>query len=205
MQTQSVIIADHHFISQEGLAKIVNGQQDLNLLHTVDKPSALKQYLDNDPARLLVINLSNHPNEYLELLESISPQIGILALIDVQNKKAVKALWTLGIKGIVTDKCSKEEITNALNQVAIGKKFYCNKILETINESDQSLSEQFGLTSREVEVIQLIVKGLSTTDIANQLYVSKHTINSHRKNILKKLNLKSPVELIVFAIEHNMN
>ncbi|MEQ9306261.1 MAG: response regulator transcription factor, partial [Marinoscillum sp.] len=129
----------------------------------------------------------------------------VLIITNEDKKEHVKPLLDLGIKGIVTKKCSQAEIINAIESVSQNNRFYCNRILDLLIEDDKSAKEvdcePTDLSPREYEVLQLITKGHKTVQIADELNVSVHTINSHRKNILKKLNLKSPTELIVYAME----
>jgi len=116
-------------------------------------------------------------------------------------------LLDMGVRCILTKGCSKQEILNAIHSISKGNRFYCNRILDQVmtrSESDEVTCEPADLSPREFEVLQLITKGKKTVDIADQLNISIHTINSHRKNILKKLNLKSPAELIVYAVESGM-
>ena len=113
----------------------------------------------------------------------------------------------MGVKCILTKGCSKQEILNAIHSISMGNRFYCNRILDQVMtrpETDEVTCEPADLSPREFEVLQLITKGNRTTDIADKLNISVHTINSHRKNILRKLNLKSPTELIVYAMESGM-
>ncbi|HHP7242458.1 MAG TPA: response regulator transcription factor [Cyclobacteriaceae bacterium] len=124
----------------------------------------------------------------------------ILLVLDRNQLHFARKSLEIGIPGIVTIDCSEEEITSAFKMVASKKRFYCSSIFENVVQKNTTTS----LTPREKEVITLIVKGLSTNAIADQLHVSTHTINSHRKNILRKLNLKSPTEMIIYALENGL-
>jgi len=124
------------------------------------------------------------------------------------DRKRVRDILKTGVKGMVTKTCSQQEIINSVIAVSQGNRFYCNKILDVVMENNGLEEEEdctpTDLSTREYEVLQLITKGMTTTKIADELHVSVHTINSHRKNILKKLGLKSPAELIVYALESGM-
>lgn len=130
-----------------------------------------------------------------------------IVLIDFhpQEHKKLQALIQLGVKGALNIYCDEEEIIDALRLVAMNKRFYCDQVVENLIHADeQDPLDAAGLSEREKEVLKLIAEGKKTQQIADILHVSRHTINSHRKNILRKLNLKSPAELIVFAIENNL-
>ena len=134
-----------------------------------------------------------------------SKATNVLVITNEDKREHIKPLLDMGIKGIVTKQCSQSEILNAIESVSKNTRFYCNRILDVLIENEQEAKEvdcePTDLSPREFEVLQLITKGHKTVQIADELNVSVHTINSHRKNILKKLNLKSPTELIVYAME----
>jgi len=90
--------------------------------------------------------------------------------------------------------------------VAQGNRFFCNNILDLVveNPDNEEDCEPTNLSPREYEVLEWITKGKTTAQIAEELHLSVHTINSHRKNILRKLNMRSPAELIVYAIESGL-
>ncbi len=88
--------------------------------------------------------------------------------------------------------------------IAQGNRFYCNKVLELLthvegNDPDDCIPTN--LSAREVEILKLIATGYSTARISESLHISIHTVNSHRKNILKKLKLSSPTQLVAYAHE----
>ena len=131
----------------------------------------------------------------------------VLIVTNEVEKGHIQNLLSFGVKGIVTKRCSQTEIIHAIESVAKSNRFFCNSILEIVmapHEEVPTYCEPADLSKRELEVLELIAKGYRTVDIAEKLFVSVHTINSHRKNILKKLNLKSPAQLIVYALESKL-
>jgi DNA-binding NarL/FixJ family response regulator len=106
----------------------------------------------------------------------------------------------------VTKRCSEEEIENAIRFSMEGQRFYCSSVLETLKLPGLGKSEIVNtLSRREKEVLKLVLEGKTSGQIAEELFVSVHTVNSHRKNILKKFQLKSPAELLIYAIEHDVH
>ena len=112
------------------------------------------------------------------------------------------------MNSFLTKQCDEEEILDAIKATAKGDKFYCHKILDLIIErSFPSKSENCNatpLSPREKEILTLVAKGKIAKEIAAELHISPHTIYTHRKNILKKLKLTSPTEMIVYALEHGL-
>lgn len=202
-----ILLSDFQYLTREGLIHMMERQEDFQLVGVNEGPEGLiESILQNQPDLLLLDYQSQDP-----ILLSILKQVmagnatNILVITNDDNKDHIQKLLDLGVKGIVTKKCSKPEIINAIYSASKGNRFFCNRILdilmETKAEDDAENCEPTDLSPREFEVLQLITKGKKTQDIAEKLHVSVHTINSHRKNILKKLNLKSPAELIVYAME----
>ena len=109
-----------------------------------------------------------------------------------------------GINGCVTRSCSEDEIINAIFSIAKGEKFFCNKVVDVILNKHLYQKEEdcaaTVLSGREAEVTGLIASGLTNKEIATELFLSSHTIHTHRKNIMRKLKLKSVSELTIYAI-----
>src|SRR5690606_8670381 len=110
----------------------------------------------------------------------------------------------LGVKGYVTKECSLEEVGMAVQATARGTKFFCQKILDILREKrlpQEAEPEISTLTASEREILQMIANGQSTQRIADQLYLSPHTVQTHRKSIIKKRNIKSPTEFVIYAMD----
>lgn len=209
MKKVSVLLSDFQFLTREGLIHMIEQNNDFELVGVNDGPEGLlEKILDTHPDVLLLDYQSQDPI-LLTLLKQIiqSQATNILIITNDSNKSHIQNLLKMGIKGIVTKGCSKLEIVNAIHSVSKSNRFFCNKVLDmvmTVDQEDEPNCLPTELSPRETEVLQLITKGKKTRVIADHLHVSVHTINSHRKNILKKLNLKSPAELIVFAMESGL-
>lgn len=210
MKNIRVLLSDFQFLTREGLIHLIHEREEFELVGVMEQPdSLLNTVISSLPDVLLMDYKGDDP-----ILHSLVKQIvetqatNVLIITNEDQKNHIKKLLDLGIKGIVTKNCSKQEIINAIESISQNNRFYCNKILDVLmtgtQEEEPVNCEPTSLSPREYEVLQLITKGFRTADIADQLYLSVHTINSHRKNILKKLNLKSPTELVVYAMESGL-
>lgn len=211
MKNIRVLISDFQFLTRAGLIHLIEERSEFELVGVMEQPdSLLSTVLSQHPDVLLMDYKGDDP-----VLQSLLKQIvethatNVLIVTNEDRKPYVKQLLDMGIRGIVTKSCSQQEIINAIEAISLRNRFYCNRILdllmdENVREESGSNCEPTSLSPREYEVLQLITKGYRTADIAESLHLSVHTINSHRKNILKKLNLKSPAELIVYAMESGM-
>ena len=154
---------------------------------------------------LLVVGLQQVlPKQLADYLASNQPNI--LIVLQVDKLDDIKNLLAQGITSMINWDCPEEEVISAIRMALKGKKFFCDRLLEQMiqTNTDSKLSSTIELTERETEVLGLIAKGKTTNEVASELHLSNHTINSHRKNIMKKLDLKHPPQLISFAWEHGL-
>lgn len=210
MSTISVFLSDFQFLTQEGFKSLLARNDKFQLMGQEEDWDLLQDQLTDNQPDVLVIDYRPGESDFVNRLKSIK-ELGIkniLILTSDTKKDRVREILKTGVKGMVTKTCSEQEIVNSILAVSQGNRFYCNKILDIVMEQSVEEEEEncapTDLSPREYEVLQLITKGQTTTKIADALHVSVHTINSHRKSILKKLNLKSPTELIVYALESGL-
>lgn len=204
----SVVLADFQFLTRKGISMLIQAIPGLELVKEVESADQLQPIVGEAKPDLVVVDLHGREEQLIPQIEEIQQQsnTSFLIISNTQNRESIQRLLNSRVKGILTKNCSEEEITNGLIAVSKGSRFFCNTVLEMVlqGESDELDCEPTNLSKREYEVLELITKGKSTAAIADTLHLSVHTINSHRKNILKKLNLKSPAELIVHALESGL-
>lgn len=205
----NVLLADFQFLTRKGMSALISSIPGFETSLEIDDPSVLKMGVEDTAPDLVVIDLDGKENELVPQIEEIKrgkQDTAFLVISNAQSRESIQRLLNAGIKGILTKNCSEEEITNGLIAVSKGNRFFCNTVLEMViqGESDEEDCEPTTLSGREFEVLELITKGYTTAIIAETLSLSIHTINSHRKNILKKLGLSSPTELVVYALESGL-
>ncbi len=210
MSPVSIFLSDFQFLTKEGFQSLIAKDRRFELLGSEENDEQLFVALEQTHPRVLVIDYRPEDRNFEEKIERIKALgvSNILIITADTDKTRVRNVLRTGVKGMITKTCSHQEIVNSILAVSQGNRFYCNKILDIVMQNNGlDEVEECGptdLSPREFEVLQLITKGMTTTKIADSLHVSVHTINSHRKSILKKLNLKSPAELIVYALESGM-
>lgn len=203
----NIIIADPNYLTREGFKNIIKGNNSLNVAAEITKSRDLWPQVETKKPDVLVMDYTI-PNfieiDELERVHEISEKTKMLVISDDRNKENILKAIKYGVTGYLSKQCEKEEIINALYTIHKGKKFFCNKILDVILEKENRPSvdiSELNLSEREIEVIKLITSGYSNKEIADMLFISIHTLYTHRKNIMKKLNFKSPVELVLFALD----
>ncbi len=209
MKAIKVLILDFQFLTREGLIKLTKSTQNFDLVGVLeDEKQCMNQVTQLQPD-VFILGYPEHQLDINETLIEVTKMQAskVLIVTNEVEKGHIQNLLSFGVKGIVTKRCSQTEIIHAIESVAKSNRFFCNSILEIVmapHEEVPTYCEPADLSKRELEVLELIAKGYRTVDIAEKLFVSVHTINSHRKNILKKLNLKSPAQLIVYALESKL-
>jgi DNA-binding NarL/FixJ family response regulator len=141
------------------------------------------------------------------------PNVGILAVTPDQSAQVLVDALRSGITSYVKKDCSFPEIIEAVNETKNGNMFFCGQILETISEANLDVEdididafscEAVVISKREGEIITFIAEGYTNTQIAEKLFLSAHTINTHRKNIMSKLGVKNTAGIVMYAVKSNL-
>lgn len=200
--TKSLAIFDPQFITRQGIQRLADQNQLFSSIHIIESEQDLVKELQKIAPSFLVIDYISTEHVSIDSFKKVKkkfPELKTLVISDDNDKARIQSIIKTGIKGFLTKSCSKKEILEAIDSIRDGGKFFCNKVVDIITTGeDFNYSE---LSEREMEIVKLISKGNSSAQIAGGLNISLHTVNSHRKNILKKLGLKSPTELIIYAAE----
>ena len=211
MKPISIILADEQYLIRLGLRHLLNGIDHFRIVgeapHPVDLFNEIKQKQPNvvilDHTQVIDIN-----EETVRRYKQVSPRTKLLIISADNDKKSIYQVLESGVNSFLTKECDKEEIINAINATAKGEKFFCNKVLDYLLEkSFAPESDEFDpapLTSRQKEIVRLVVNGKIAKEIAHELNLSTHTIYTHRKNIMKKLNINSTSELVVYAVKNGI-
>jgi DNA-binding NarL/FixJ family response regulator len=144
---------------------------------------------------------------------TLNKNVKILAITPEQSAQTLVNALRSGVISYVKKDCDLAEIINAVEETGRGNKFFCGQILETIQRASIDVNdidfESFScepviLSIRENEIIILISEGLTNGQIAEQLFLSNHTINTHRKNIMAKLGVKNTAGIVMYAVKTNL-
>lgn len=141
---------------------------------------------------------------FTKRVKALKPDQKLLALSMYGEKSMVVDMIDAGVSGYILKNTGREELITALLQVAQGKTFYSVEVAETLSKPSDDTDKKNWLTSREREIVKYIAKGLSHTEIGEQLFISPRTVDTHRTNIMRKLNVNSIAELIKVAIQYHI-
>jgi len=209
MNEIKVIIADDHKLFREGLTGLLQKYDDIKIIKSVGDGfefiECVKNLVEADIA-LLDITMPNKDGfQVLRELKTLNATIKPIVISMYNDGNYIAKCAKMGAYGYLLKNTDESELVLAIRTVSKGKKYYSAEISEKMINfmSTQSISENI-LSNKETEVLGLLSKGLTTNEIAAKLYVSSRTIETHRGNILKKLEVKNTAELIKKATEMNM-
>jgi DNA-binding NarL/FixJ family response regulator len=175
-----------------------------------DGNSAL-DFLNNNQVDVLLTDLYMPKMTGIELTQKVKkrfPEVKILALSVSYDVSIVHDLMDAGISGFIIKTIGREELIEAIQQIAKGNIYFSrevsNEILRSLSTRNESEEENYHLTEREIEIVKLIAQEFSNSVIAKKLCISERTVETHRKNIYRKTNTKTIVGLIKYAVERRL-
>ena len=204
---KKVIIADSQFLVVEALKSLIEADRSYLLTGISATQSDLLKLLEKSSADLLITDFANIDYDGLEDFKKFKleyPQLTILILTNTISKQEFSDLNRVGIKNIIYKTADKDEIFSAIESTLKSRKFYSDEILDMFLDlsDNKGISEDpKTLTPSEIEIVKLIAGGLTTKEIASRRNISYHTVNTHRKNIFRKVEVSNASELIMLAIK----
>lgn len=206
-----VAVADDHKILREGIIKIINESGVAEVVFEAASVKEVKRLLEKESEIEVLLCDINFPDgdgyEVLEYCKKYNKKVKVILLsIHDQSPYATKAI-DAGAMGYLTKDASKEELNSAIQSAVAGKKFLSQSIMSDIveNMNNPQKSHDFFtrvLSKRELEVLELIVNGYDTSEIAQKLFISDKTAANYRISILQKCEVKNVVQLIKLYMQH---
>jgi two-component system invasion response regulator UvrY len=210
MKKITIIIVDDHTLVRESWRMVLNSDRRLNVIAECGSAeSAIDEIRRRKPdVVLLDINLPGMNGiDAVQEIKKVSPPSKIVGVSLHALPAYTRKMMMQGASGYVTKNSSKEEMIEAILKVSKGEKYICRHIKDIISsqmmeENDPSAKLAL-ISSREMEIISYIKEGLTSKEIAGQLKISLKTVEVHRYNILRKLNLKNSAGLVQFMSKYN--
>mgnify|MGYP000719106934 FL=1 len=210
-----VILADSNELIRFGLRTILAAQADISIAGEARNEEELMAQLKNFGADVVLIDFTSHGFSIDIVPKALSKfkDLRFVAITEAQHAPILVDALKSGVTSYVKKDCELAEIIDAVKETAQGKQFFCGQILETIQKANIDISElnteEFNcgpitLSERENEIITLIAEGQTNEQIAELLFLSKHTINTHRKNIMQKLGINNTSGIVLFAVKEGI-
>ncbi|WP_460677727.1 response regulator [Hymenobacter coalescens] len=210
-----LLLVDDHTIIRDGIQALLADVPDFQVVGQARNGRELLDMLPETPADVVLMDL-NMPVlsgfEAVPLLRAQFPEVRVLILSMLDHEKYVHQVLEGGALGYVLKNASKEEIVHAIRTVASGRQFLCSeiglsllsKLVQNPAQPAPGTKKPSDLSNRETEVLKLIAEGLTNAEIADKLFTSKRTIETHRQNIIEKTQAKNTAALIKYAMENGL-
>ena len=209
--TIRIALVDDHEIVRDGIRALLLGNKTVDLVGSFSQPAELHRFLNKGgKIDVLVLDIAMPQMSGIELTRQLIKDKAvprILILSANTNRNYLESALKAGVHGFIPKDCSKEEMITAIEQVYSGNLYIGQNLSQAVLANYvQRLHrpEDPELTDREVEILKGFANGMSYIDIADELNISKKTVESHKKNIFEKLNLQSNADLVKYAIKHHI-
>lgn len=213
-----VLLTDDHTILRNGIRALLTLQPDLEVVGEAGNGQELLNLLESTPADVVLMDINMPVMDGFTTMQHLReqyPELRVLVLSMLDHESYVHRILGIGAHGYVLKNADITEISHAIRTVAAGRPFLCtelglellNKLMRTsgvVAEGNRLKSGGGDLSKRELEVLHLIAEGLTNAEIADQLFTSKRTIETHRQNIIEKTQTKNTAALIKFAVSNGL-
>jgi DNA-binding NarL/FixJ family response regulator len=212
MDKISVLLADSSELIRIGLRTVLETSGQIKVIDEAVNGDDLLQLVKQNKPQIVLIDYTS--NEFdIQVIPSVlkvHPEVKFVAITIEQSAQTIINAIKVGITSHIKKDCSASEISESVIETAAGNKFFCGQILQKIREEKINVDEiefeemncdPISLSQREMEVITYIAEGYTNTQVADMLFLSSHTVNTHRKNIMRKLGVNNTAGIVMYAVK----
>ncbi len=205
-----VLIVDDHRIILDSLELLFDLMDKVEVVGALSDSRKVLDFLTQHKVDILITDLTMPYLNGIQLSFKVKekfPDMKILMLTVNDQPEGIQDAFKAGISGYVMKKAGREELEKAIQTIAAGQLHFSQEVMKTLlqsNEDDGQAERIKHLTKRELEIIKLIVQEYSSAEIAEKLFISLGTVETHRHNIFKKLNTKNSIGVVKFALKYNL-
>ena len=204
-KTKILLIDDHHLFN-DGLKSLLSSETNIDIVGQVYEAKNVLHEIQKLLPELIFLDINLPDKNGIELAAEVLknfPSVKIILLTMYSDSQIYKEALKTGVHGYILKNSSKQDLLSGIEAVTNGKTYFDAKLNEKIEESpSDDLAKKFALTAREKEIINWVKDGLDSYQIAEKMFLSYHTIKTHRRNIHFKLGTSTTYELIKFANEN---
>lgn len=214
MPKHKILIADDHAMVRDGVKNLIQQNKDLTVIGEARSGNETLELYERLQPDLLIMDISMPDMNGMEVSRSIlakNPNANIVILSMYDDEDYISRCLEYGVKGYVVKNESGSELEYAIKTVLQGKNYFSRQAQDVIfKKYSQNVSKKkqkddsVNLTKREIEIIKLIADGLTSQQMADRLFISPRTVETHRANLMKKLSVKNAIELVKKAQQLNL-
>ena len=213
MKKIRILIIDDHQLILDGLKALIKDVPDFVFAGEANSGNVALELARSVQFDIVLMDIEMDGINGIEtthLLLQEHPTAKIIALTMYNEKGMINKALEAGASGYLLKNVNKEELVEAIKKIVSGEKYFSNEVVATLLEKistkiiiGKEVSDPDKLTKREIEVLKLIVQGLSNREAGEKLFISPRTVDTHRTNMMEKLQIKNIAGLIRYAIQHN--
>ena len=211
MDMVKILIVDDHQMFIDGIKSLLATSEKYNIVEEALNGNVALEILASEDVDMMITDLSMPEMSGTDLVKEaklLYPELKIMVLSMHSNRETVGEILMAEAEGYILKNTGRKELTTALNRIMDGGTFYSNEVVSIMFEKvkkDKKIEKEVNpLTERELEILILIVQELTSEEIAEKLFISRRTVDTHRKHILQKTNSKTIVSLIKFAFRNEL-
>lgn len=214
--TIKIHLADDHQILIDGMKTLLQTHPEFHVIGSSLNGVTLYDEVTQNQADVLVLDISMPVKDGIQVLKEFAEKgfpCKVIILSSYDDLKIVKEVMKLGASGYLTKQCASENIIEAIQVIIKNEEYFCQSIQKKIFEkaaqiNPKSLSFPIHadpiLSDREIEIIRLIALEYSGKEIGDLLFISANTVETHRKNIMKKIKAKNTISIVKYALKHQL-
>jgi DNA-binding NarL/FixJ family response regulator len=203
-----LIIADDHLIFRQGLKALLENESEIEVIGETGNGNETLSVTRQLKPDLIIMDIEMPGKDGLEvtaILKKEIPEIKILVLTSFNRSAYVRQMLKSKVAGYILKESGREELLKAIRTIMSGEKYFSQKVMMTVIDDLQGPKPgSIQLSDREIEIIKYIASELTSVQIAEKLNISPHTVETHRKNILLKLDLKNTAGLVKYAFKKGL-
>lgn len=210
-----IVLADSNELVRLGIRSALKNDLKVELVGEASTSAGLLELVKSFETDVVVVDYTSigFSIDVILQLRTLRKHINILAITPEQSAQTLVDALRSGVMSYVKKDCSITEIVDAVRETGKGNKFFCGQILETIQTANLDVDdidldafscEPVVLSDRESEIIILIAEGYTNTQIAEMLFLSSHTVGTHRKNIMSKLGVRNTAGIVMYTVKMNL-
>jgi len=209
----NIVLADDHHLIIDGITKLLENETDINIVASCSNGKEVLEKLPKIHVDVLLLDLDMPIMNGLQCAEKVRqmyPGVRIAILTMHQEKALIQRFIEFGVNGYFLKTIQKDELVHAIRTIASGKDYFPSDVTKTLIQK-QSFTPDISqspllneLTRREIEIIKLVSKGFSNNEIGKELFISPRTADTHRTNIMRKLDLHNVAEIVRFAFQNKL-
>lgn len=212
----NILIADDHTMFADGIESILKNETDVQVIGKCYDGAAIFDILEKQEVHVLLLDVNLPKMNGIEVCKELAKKhsgVKVLALSMYNEESFITEILNNGAQGYILKNTGRTELLKAIRTVSEGQSYFSNEVTQTIMKSLVKKKEQDAvkknkslpkISRREKEVLNLIVKEYTTQEIAKELFISLKTVESHRSNLLAKLNARNTAGLVRVAMENKL-